>query len=61
MLSVSLTPNVSPFQGTESFQAFSLPLEDEGNRERVQAMVGDEAEYIALVNCVMERHSLDTS
>jgi hypothetical protein len=46
--------------GTESFQAFSLPLDEAGsNRATVRATIGKEAEGLALVNCVMERDSLD--
>ena len=46
--------------GTESFQAFSLPL-DAPNRAVVRELVGAEAERLALVNCVMERGTLDAA
>ena len=46
--------------GTESFQAFSLPLDPDGaNRERVRELIGSRAEYLAFINCTMERNSLD--
>eukprot|EP01043_Picozoa_sp_COSAG02_P036556 COSAG02_NODE_2686_length_8239_cov_5.121361_1_plen_286_part_00 len=50
-----------PPQGTESFQAFSLPLDPSGvNRRRVQDLIGVRAEKLAFINCTMERNSLDT-
>eukprot|EP01045_Picozoa_sp_COSAG04_P009858 COSAG04_NODE_586_length_12338_cov_16.547839_9_plen_408_part_00 len=46
--------------GTESFQAYCLPLDAEGaNRQRVREMIGERAEFLAFVNCTMERNSLD--
>lgn len=46
--------------GTESFQAFSLPLDLSGaNRRRVQDLIGSRAEKLAFINCTMERNSLD--
>ena len=48
--------------GTESFQAFSLPLADpegSGNRQQVRELIGERAELLAFVNCTMERNSLD--
>lgn len=44
--------------GTESFQAFSVPLTTEA-RSRVRGVIGERAEMLAFVNCVMERDSLD--
>ena len=44
--------------GTERFQGFSLPL---GQRGRVRALIGERAERIAWVNCVMDRASFDNA
>lgn len=44
--------------GTERFQGFSLPLDQRG---RVRALIGERAERIAWVNCVMDRASFDTA
>lgn len=46
--------------GTESFQAFSMPLDPDGvNRRRVRDLIGARAEKLAYINCTMERNSLD--
>jgi hypothetical protein len=42
--------------GTQLFQAFSLPLERRGD---VRALIGDRAERLAYLNCVMDRATLD--
>ena len=42
--------------GTELFQKFSLPLE---RRDDVRQLIGDRAERLAFVNCVMDRLSFD--
>jgi hypothetical protein len=42
----------------QSFQAFSLPLGAE-DRQRVRELIGSRAEFLAFVNCTMERNSLD--
>lgn len=42
--------------GTEKFQAFTWPLE---RRDEVRALIGDRAERLAYLNCVMDRASLD--
>ena len=42
--------------GTERFQGFALPLDQRG---RVRALIGERAERIAWVNCVMDRASFD--
>lgn len=44
--------------GTERFQGFSLPLDQRG---RVRALIGERAERIAWVNCVMDRASFDAA
>ena len=44
--------------GTERFQGFSLPLDQRG---RVRALIGERAERIAWVNCVMDRASFDNA
>eukprot|EP01050_Picozoa_sp_SAG11_P016502 SAG11_NODE_2258_length_3613_cov_1.480364_1_plen_271_part_00 len=46
--------------GTESFQAFSLPCDDE-HRSRVRTLIGARAEFLAYINCVMERGTLDSA
>eukprot|EP00891_Asterochloris_glomerata_P002987 jgi/Astpho2/2987/Aster-03298 len=42
--------------GTEGFQDFQLSLD---RREDVKQLVGERAEFIAFVNCVMDRATLD--
>lgn len=42
--------------GTQLFQKFCLPLE---RRSEVQQLIGERAERLAYVNCVMERSSFD--
>lgn len=42
--------------GTELFRRFSLPLE---RRDEVRALIGERAERIAFVNCLMDRSTLD--
>jgi hypothetical protein len=42
--------------GTELFQRFSLPQE---RRTEVRALIGDRAERIAFVNCLMDRSTFD--
>ena len=42
--------------GTEMFQAFALSQEQ---RDEVRALIGDHAEFIAWVNCVMDRSTFD--
>jgi hypothetical protein len=42
--------------GTEKFQGFALPLE---RRDEVRALIGDRAEYLAYLNCAMDRASFD--
>ena len=42
--------------GTEKFQGFTLPLERRGE---VRALIGDRAEYLAYLNCAMDRPSFD--
>jgi hypothetical protein len=42
--------------GTERFQGFTLPLERRGE---VRALVGDQAERLAYLNCAMDRPSFD--
>src|SRR5436190_16385778 len=44
--------------GTELFQKFQLSLERRGE---VRALIGDRAERLAYLNCVMDRASLDES
>ena len=44
--------------GTERFQGFALPL---NRRGRVRALIGERAERIAWVNCVMDRASFDNA
>ena len=44
--------------GTETFQGFSLPLDQ---RPRVRELIGERAEHLAWCNCVMDRASFDTS
>jgi hypothetical protein len=42
--------------GTELFRRWSLPLE---RREDVRALIGERAERIAFVNCLMDRSTFD--
>src|SRR6266536_1789615 len=44
--------------GTELFRKFQLPLE---RRPEVCALIGERAERLAYLNCVMDRASLDES
>jgi hypothetical protein len=44
--------------GTESFQGFSLPWE---RRQEVRDLIGERAERLAYVNCLLSRASLDSS
>ena len=42
--------------GTELFRRFALPLE---RRDEVRALIGERAERIAFVNCLMDRSTFD--
>src|SRR5688572_11472333 len=42
--------------GTQEFQRFALPLE---RRDEVRRLIGDRAEWLAFVNCFMDRETLD--
>ena len=42
--------------GTEKFQGFTLPLE---RRDEVRALIGERAEWLAYLNCAMDRASFD--
>ena len=42
--------------GTEKFQGFKLPLE---RRDLVRALIGDRAEWLAYLNCAMDRAAFD--
>jgi hypothetical protein len=42
--------------GTEKFQGFTLSLD---RRDEVRALIGDRAEYLAYLNCAMDRASFD--
>jgi hypothetical protein len=42
--------------GTERFQKFSVPLE---SRPQIRQLIGERAERLAFVNCMMDRSSLD--
>ena len=44
--------------GTELFQRFALPLERRGELQR---LIGDEAERLAYLNCVMDRGTFDAA
>ena len=44
--------------GTEKFQDFSLPLSE---RKRVRELIGERAERIAWLNCVMDRATFDAA
>lgn len=43
--------------GTQTYKDFSLPLD---RRDEVRKLIGNHAEKIAYVNCVMDRASLDS-
>ena len=43
--------------GTQGFQAFSLPIEQ---RDQVKELIGERAEWIAFLNCFMEREDFDS-
>lgn len=42
--------------GTEKFQGFTLPLE---RRDEVRSLIGERAEFLAYMNCAMDRASFD--
>lgn len=42
--------------GTERFQGFTLPL---GRRDEVRALIGQRAEWLAYLNCALDRASFD--
>jgi hypothetical protein len=42
--------------GTEKFQGFTLPLERRG---AIRDLIGERAEYLAYLNCAMDRASFD--
>jgi hypothetical protein len=42
--------------GTEKFPGFTLPLD---RRDEVRALIGDRAEFLAYLNCAMDRASFD--
>lgn len=42
--------------GTEKFQGFTLPLE---RRDEVRELIGERAEWLAYLNCAMDRTSFD--
>ena len=42
--------------GTETFQGFTLPVE---RREELQELIGQRAEFLAYVNCFMDRATMD--
>ena len=44
--------------GTEKFQGFSLPLSE---RERVRSLIGERAEFVAWLNCIMDRTTFDAA
>lgn len=44
--------------GTEKFRDFCLPLDQ---REQVRRLIGERAETIAWLNCVMDRSTFDTA
>lgn len=44
--------------GTERFQDFTLPL---NQRPKVRALIGDQAERLAWLNCVMDRAPFDNA
>lgn len=55
--SVCLAGLFHSIYGTEKFRLFSLPLE---RRDEVQELIGEHAERIAYINCVMDRSTFDT-
>ena len=44
--------------GTERFQGFTLPIERRGE---VRELIGDRAEFLAYLNCAMDRTSFDAA
>mmetsp|Transcript_76374 Transcript_76374/g.236505 ORF Transcript_76374/g.236505 Transcript_76374/m.236505 type:complete len:272 (+) Transcript_76374:77-892(+) len=44
--------------GTEGFQQKTVPLAD---RPRLRSLIGERAEFVAYLNCVMDRASLDAA
>jgi len=44
--------------GTEKFQGFSLPLTE---RVRVRSLIGERAEFVAWLNCIMDRATFDAA
>jgi hypothetical protein len=42
--------------GTERFRGFTLPLE---RRDEIRTLIGERAEWLAYLNCAMDRASLD--
>src|SRR5690349_19526912 len=44
--------------GTEQFRRFCLPLERRGD---IKALIGERAEFLAYMNCVMNRATLDAA
>jgi hypothetical protein len=42
--------------GTEKFQGFTLPLD---RRAEIRALIGERAEWLAYLNCAMDRPSFD--
>lgn len=44
--------------GTEKFQGFSLPLTE---RARVGLLIGERAEFVAWLNCIMDRATFDAA
>ena len=42
--------------GTEGFQGFSMPLSE---RATIQALIGNEAEYLCFCFCMVDRYTLD--
>ncbi len=44
--------------GTEKFQGFSLPLTE---RARVRSLIGERAEFVAWLNCIMDRATFDAA
>lgn len=44
--------------GTEKFHGFSLPLSE---RKRVRSLIGERAEFVAWLNCIMDRATFDAA
>ena len=44
--------------GTEKFQGFSLPLSE---RELVRSLIGERGEFVAWLNCIMDRATFDAA